>query len=157
MTSRHPQLLAPQVSSVHGAHGLSRPPPAALDFTSFSQGVCVRPKASIQLPHLLSSDPRIQAESRVGAPPAPPPGVLRLPGAWCPASLGVSCSAIHGVTSAALHFTNMGTAHQGQTQRQARDVEMIQTRVCPPGRQVLRGRETSKHTFTVPCGQSRMG
>ena len=73
MTSRHPQLLAPQVSSVHGAHGLSRPPPAALDFTSFSQGVCVRPKASIQLPHLLSSDPRIQAESRVGAPPLGPP------------------------------------------------------------------------------------
>ena len=73
MTSRDPQGLAPQVSSVHGAHGLSRPPPVALDFTPFSQGVRVRPKASTQLPHLLSSDPRIQAESRVGAHPCPAP------------------------------------------------------------------------------------
>lgn len=85
MTSRDSPVFTPQVfmfPSHHGGHGLSWPPLAALDFTPFSQGVPVRPKASTELPHLLSSDLKIQAESRIWGPPPgrPPPG--------CPACQG---------------------------------------------------------------------
>ena len=64
MTSRDSPVFTPQVfmfPSHHGGHGLSWPPLAALDFTPFSQGVPVRPKASTELPHLLSSALKIQA------------------------------------------------------------------------------------------------
>lgn len=50
-----------------------------------------------------------------------------------------------------------GAPTKGRPSARPGDVEMTQTQACSQGLRVLRGRETSKQTFTVPRDQSQMG